>query len=166
MKWVLGSLQKFHCLSFSWWHGARGQHLLQLTRIGWVRRTSGHAHFNKCIWAWYTDSESESDVTYSQVWRPILGIRALHLPIQVHTQTAVNTHTHMGSHLCCGVRGALGGLVPCSRATRRGIEGGEGAVHSLPQTTISARPRLELATFRLRVRISDPIRPRLPHDRW
>ncbi len=38
-------------------------------------------------------TESESDVTYSQVWWPILGIRALYLPIQVHTHPAVNTHT-------------------------------------------------------------------------
>ncbi len=31
--------------------------------------------------------ESESDVTYGQVWWPILGISALHLPIQsAHTQ--------------------------------------------------------------------------------
>ncbi len=72
-----------------------------------------------------------SDVTYSQVWWytqhmwpipiwwPILGIRALHLPIQVHTHTHT-THTHtntrgaVGSHLCCGTQGAVGGLVPCS----------------------------------------------------
>ncbi len=26
-------------------------------------------------------------MTYDQVWRPILGIHALHLPIQVHTHT-------------------------------------------------------------------------------
>ncbi len=83
--------------------------------------------------------ESESDVTYSQVWWPILGIRALYLPIQVHTHPPVNTHTHrehtpraVDSHLCCGTRGAVGGSVPCSRAPRRGIEDGESAVHSLP----------------------------------
>ncbi len=43
--------------------------------------------------------------------------------------------------------GAVGGSVPCSRALRRGIEGGERAVHSLP-------PKLELVTFGLRVRLS------------
>ncbi len=45
------------------------------------------------------------------------------------THRAVNTHTHthwehtpwaVGSHLCCGARGAIGGLVPCSRAPRSG----------------------------------------------
>ncbi len=61
------------------------------------------------------------------------------------THTAVNTHTHtlwthththcehtpgaVGSHLCCGTRGAVGGSVPCSRASRHGIEGGERALY-------------------------------------
>ncbi len=35
----------------------------------------------------------------------------------------------MGSHLCCGTRGAVGGLVPCSRAPRLGIDGGERALY-------------------------------------
>ncbi len=68
-------------------------------------------------------SESESDVTCGQVWLPILGICALHLTHPKCTHTAVNTHTHrehtpgaVGSHLCCGARGAVGGSVPCSRA--------------------------------------------------
>ncbi len=55
-------------------------------------------------------------VTYSQVWRPILGIRALHLPMQVHTHSSEHTPGAVGSHLCCGARGAVGGSVPCSRA--------------------------------------------------
>ncbi len=61
--------------------------------------------------------------TYDQVWWPILGICALHLSHPKCTHTAVNTHTHrehtpgaVGSHLCCGARGAVGGSVPCSRA--------------------------------------------------
>ncbi len=45
--------------------------------------------------------------------------------------------------------------VPCSRAPLRGIEGGEGTVHSLTPPTIPAGPRLELSTFRLRVQISN-----------
>ncbi len=39
------------------------------------------------------DSESESEVTYDQVWWPILGICALHLTHPKCTHTAVNTHT-------------------------------------------------------------------------
>ncbi len=67
-------------------------------------------------WKW-----NESDVTYSQVWWPILGMRDMHLPIEVHTHT-------VGNHLCCGAWGAVG-------APRRSIEGGESAVHSLPPLT-------------------------------
>ncbi len=37
--------------------------------------------------------ENESEVTYDQVWWPILGICALHLTHPKCTHTAVNTHT-------------------------------------------------------------------------
>ncbi len=89
---------------------------------------------------WDNDTEwmlsthkSESDVTYSQVWWPILGIHALHLPIQVHTHSSEHTPTPgaVGSY---GARGAVGGSVPCSREPHRGIEGGESAAHSIPQS--------------------------------
>ncbi len=43
---------------------------------------------------YYPIIESESYGIYSQVWWPILGIRALPLPIQVHTQQWTHTHTH------------------------------------------------------------------------
>ncbi len=44
-------------------------------------------------------SESESNMTYGQVWWPILGIRALHLPIQgACTQQSTHTHTHTHTH--------------------------------------------------------------------
>ncbi len=63
-----------------------------------------------------------SDVTYGQVWWPILGICALHLthPKCAHTQQWTHTHREhtpgaVGSH-CCGAQGAVGGSVPCSRA--------------------------------------------------
>ncbi len=45
------------------------------------------------IWKW-----KWHDVTYSQVWWPILGIRALHLTHPKCTHTAVNTHTHTHTH--------------------------------------------------------------------
>ncbi len=59
----------------------------------------------------------ESDVTYGQEWWPILGICALHLshPKCTHTHRE-HTPGAVGSHLCCGTRGAVGGSVPCSRA--------------------------------------------------
>ncbi len=62
-------------------------------------------------------------MTYGQVWWPILGIRALRLPIQSeHTQQWTHTHREhtpgaVGSHLCCGTREAVGGSVPCSKFT-------------------------------------------------
>ncbi len=65
-----------------------------------------------------------------------------------HTPGAV------GSHLCCGARGAVGGLVPCSRAPRRIIEGEESAVHLLPPPTIPVGPRIKPATFGFQVRLS------------
>ncbi len=70
---------------------------------------------------------------------PILGISALHLTHPKCTHTAVNTHTHcehtpgaVGSHLCCGARGAVGGSVPCSRAPQSWYWGGESAGYSHP----------------------------------
>ncbi len=41
----------------------------------------------------YSDKLSESDMTYGQVWWPILGIRVLHLTHPRCTHTVVNTHT-------------------------------------------------------------------------
>ncbi len=101
-------------------------------------------------------------VTYNQVWWPILGMCA---PFKVDTHSSEHTHTPraVGSHLCCSTQGAVGGLVPWSRAPHRGIEGGESAVHSLNSPTIPAGPRFEPATFRLQVQLSN-IRPQLPHD--
>ncbi len=53
-------------------------------------------------------------MTYSQVWWPILGICALHLPIQVNTHTAVNTHPEQWAAIYAVL--AVGGSVPCSSA--------------------------------------------------
>ena len=67
-----------------------------------------------------------SDVTFSQVWWPILRISALHLTHPKCTHTEQWTHTHtVNTHpeqwaaiLCCGARGAVGGSMPCSRAPK------------------------------------------------
>ncbi len=79
-----------------------------------------------------------------------------------HTQQW--THTAVGSHLCCGARGAVGGSMPCSRAPRRGIKGGERAlyIHSPPtynpcRTWDSILQPLDYESDSL------TIRPRLPH---
>ncbi len=72
-------------------------------------------------------------------------------PSKVHTHT--HTHTHTPGAVAAIY--LVGGSVSCSRAPRRGIEGGESAVHSLPLPTIPAGPRLELSTFQLRVQLSN-----------
>ncbi len=61
----------------------------------------------------------------------------------------MNTHTHrehtpgaVGSYLCCGAWGAVGGSVPCSRASRRGIEGGERALYIHSPTYNRCQPEL------------------------
>ncbi len=82
-------------------------------------------------------------------------------PSKVHTHSSEHTHCEhtpraVGSHLCCGTRGAVGGSEPCSRAPQSWYWGWrESAVHSLPPPTIPAGPRLKLATFGWRVQLSN-----------
>ncbi len=101
------------------------------------------------------------DVTCGQVWCPILGICALHLTHpSAHTQQwEVNKHTHTrcsGQSMLrrpgssWGFSALLKGLtsVVVLRVER------ELYIHS-PPPTIPAGPRLEPATFRLQVRLSN-----------
>ncbi len=83
----------------------------------------------------------ESDVTYSQVWWPILGICALHLTHPTCTHTAVNTHTvntHMEqwAAIYAAEPGEQLGVRCLAQGSHlsRGIEGGESAGYSLPPT--------------------------------
>ncbi len=103
------------------------------------------------------ESESESDVTYGQVWWPILGIRALHLTHPKCTHTAVNTHTRSsGQPFMLWRPGSSWGFGALLKGTSVVILKVERAlfIHS-PPPTIPAGPRLELATFGLRVRNSN-----------
>ncbi len=86
-------------------------------------------------WKW-------SDVTYGQVWWPILGICALHLShpkcthSSEHTHT-VNTHPEQWAAIYAAAPGEqLGVRCLAQGHLSRGIEGGESAVHSLPPPTI------------------------------
>ncbi len=105
----------------------------------------------------------ESDVTYDQEWWPILGICALQLSHPKCTHTAVNTHTHrehipgaVGSHLCCGARGAVEGSVPCSRAPQSWYWGWRERCTFTPPTYNSCRQPLGYESDSL------TIGPRLP----
>ncbi len=90
---------------------------------------------------------SQFDVTYDQVWWPILGICALRLTHPKCTHTAVNTDTtwtHTWSSgqpfmlWRLGSSWQFGVLLKGTSSWNRGIEGGESAVHSLPPPTIPA----------------------------
>ncbi len=66
-------------------------------------------------------------------WRDIRPSMVTHIRnlCSAFNPSKVYRHTPgaVGSHLCCSARGAVGGSVPCSRATRYGIEGGERALY-------------------------------------
>ncbi len=96
-----------------------------------------------------------------QVWWPILGICALHLTHPKCAHTAVNTHTvnkhpEQWAAIYAAAPGEqLGVRCLAQGHLSRGIEGGESAGYSLPPPTIPTGPRLELATFGLRVQLSN-----------
>ncbi len=109
-------------------------------------------------WKWHTTKYGDP---YSEFVLCIWPIQSAHTQQWTHTH---REHTHssehtpgaVGSHLCCGARGAVGGSVSCSRTPQSWYwRRRESTVHSLPPPTIPAGPRLELATFRLRVQLSN-----------
>ncbi len=69
----------------------------------------------------------------------------------------VNTHPEQWAVIYAAVLGEQLGVQCLAQGSHlsRGIEGGESAVHSLPPPTIPAGPRLEPATFELRVQLSN-----------
>ncbi len=88
--------------------------------------------------------KSESDMTYDQVWWPILGICAYPI-LSAHTQQWTRTHREhtpgaVSSHLCCGARGAVGGSVPCLKAPQSWYWGWNERCTFTPPTYNSCRP--------------------------
>ncbi len=77
-------------------------------------------------------------------------------PSKVHTHThTMNTYPEQWAAIYAAAHGEqLGARCLAQGHLSRGIEGGESAGHSLPPPTIPAGPRLELATFGLRVQLS------------
>ncbi len=89
----------------------------------------------------YGTTFSESDVTYGQIWWPILGICALHLNHPKCTHTAVNTHPEQWAAIYAAAPGEqLGVRCLAQGHLSHGIEGGESAVHSPPPTYNPCRP--------------------------
>ncbi len=76
----------------------------------------------------------------------------VHTQSSEHTPRAVNTHPEKWAAIYAVAPGEQLGVQCLAQGhLSRGIEGEESAVHSHPPPTIPAGPRLELATFRLRV---------------
>ncbi len=67
---------------------------------------------------------SHNHVKWKWKWRDMWPSMVTHIrnlcsavnPSKVHTQSSEHTQA-VGSHLCCGARGAVGGSVPCSRVS-------------------------------------------------
>ncbi len=73
------------------------------------------------------------------------------LPVQsAHT---VNTHPEQWAAIYAAAPGEQ--CLAQGSHLSRGIEGGASAVHSLPSPTIPAGPRFVLATFAVRVQLSN-----------
>ncbi len=89
---------------------------------------------------WHTTKYGDP---YSEFVLCIWPIQSAHTHSSEHTHT-VNTHTRSSGQPF---------MLRRPGSASRGIEGGESAVHSLP--SVCTVPRLELATFRLRVRLSN-----------
>ncbi len=102
-------------------------------------------------------------MTCGQVWWLILGICALRLTYSKCTHTAVNTHTHTpwthsrssGQPFMLQHPGSSCGFNALLKGTSVVVLRVERALY-IPPPTIPAGPRLELTTFRLRVRLSNP----------
>ncbi len=112
--------------------------------------STGDSSVSKCASVQFLFLKGK-DVTYGQVWWPILGICALHLTHpSAHTQQWTQTHIHTHSEHTHPEQWAANAAVPEEQLgvrcftqgshLSRGIEGGESAVHSLPPPSIPAGP--------------------------
>ncbi len=82
----------------------------------------------KWKWKWHTTKYGDPYSEFVLCIYPILS---------AHTQQWTHTHREhapgaVGSHLCCGARGAVGVRCLAQGHLSRGIEGGESTVHSFP----------------------------------
>ncbi len=101
---------------------------------------------------WHTTKYGDP---YSEFVLCIWPIQSAHTQQWTHTHT-VNTHPEQWAAIYAAApREQLGVRCLAQGHLSRGIEGGESAGYLLPPPTVPAGPRLELATFQLRVRLSN-----------
>ncbi len=131
-------------------------HLYNSEWLGWSKGHGKHRCNHSLKWILHIMKKKK--IWWRMKWWPILGICALHLTHpSAHTQQWVvdkHTHTHTpraaGSHWCCGTRGAVGGLVPCSRVSPKSWYWGWTAL-DIDSPHLQSLPdlRLEPTTFGL-----------------
>ncbi len=121
--------------------------LVKMTKLCYS--CNGVNHHSLWKWKW-------SDIRPSMVTHTRNLCSAIN-PSKVHTHThTVNTHPEQWAAIYAVAPGEQLGVQCLAQGhLSRGIEGGESAVHSLPPPTIPAGPRLKLATFGWRVRLSN-----------
>ncbi len=100
---------------------------------------------------WHTTKYGDP---YSEFVLCIYPIQSAHTQQWTHTHT-VNTWSSGQPFMLQAPWGAVGGSVPCSRAPQSWYWGWRERCTFIPPPTILAGPRLELATFRLRVQLSN-----------
>ncbi len=76
--------------------------------------SSAHSH-DAHLWKWKWRDIRPSMVTHTRNLCSAFTIQSAHTQQWTHTHHE-HTPGAVGSHLCCGARGAVGGSVPCSRA--------------------------------------------------
>ncbi len=107
------------------------------------------------FWKWKWSDIRPSMVTHTRNLCSAINPSEVHTHSSEHTHT-VNTHPEQWAAIYAAVPGEqLRVRCLAQGHLSRGIEGGESAGHSLPPPTIPAGLRLELATFGLRVRLSN-----------
>ncbi len=112
-----------------------------------------NAQTNKIKWKWHT----------AKYGNPYLEFVLCIYPYKVHTHSSEHTPGAVGSHLCCGARGAVGGSVPYSRAPQLWYWGWRGRWSFTPPTYNSCRPETRTRNLLL----TSPtltIRPWLPQE--
>ncbi len=135
--YLLGGLYTVKLLSCKFrpmlWHSQNADYNF-LPKVFFSFYNIKHTGFVKIILimlSFFNCKQEETSIKWKWKWkwrdiRPSMVTHTRNLcsainPSKVHTHSSEHTHREhtpgaVGSHLCCGARGAVGGSVPCSRA--------------------------------------------------